>query len=150
MGLLIFYLFIFLLISPTYSYNYMVYKSFLRKYLPITRFLYKNKGTENFVNFPFNAVTTTRPQNLNCDNNINPKLSNASVYTTLDTMNILQSSCVIVRSPTPVQYEFNINQEYNHNLHDVNTEEVLFGNNKEKNNKSRLNKFLGNFNVFII
>eukprot|EP01041_Mallomonas_annulata_P011278 gene11278-23592_t len=66
-----------------------------------------------------------------------------SIYPTLDCATLLDCACVIVKSPTPAEYEFNRNTNYTVAINDVNTEEVLFGSLKEQTNKSRWNKFLG-------
>mmetsp|Transcript_15134 Transcript_15134/g.15261 ORF Transcript_15134/g.15261 Transcript_15134/m.15261 type:complete len:312 (+) Transcript_15134:352-1287(+) len=70
-------------------------------------------------------------------------IKNSTIYPTLDQFNLFDSVCIIVKSPSPSEYEFYTNFSYSHDTHDVNTEEVLFGKNKEGNNKSRWNKFLG-------
>lgn len=71
----------------------------------------------------------------------NSNLMNA--YQTLNITNLCGAQCVIIKSPTPEEFQFNSfqlnSQIYNHIL----PEEIEFGKIKEKSNDARLNKFIG-------
>lgn len=104
------------------------------------------------IRFRLNAVTTSNHDIVvssskytqfrhYTSNNITKSASNQ--YSTLDISDVVDARYVIVRSPTPKEYEFDLDSSYSHEIDDVSTEEVQFGHKKEQNNKSRLNKFLG-------
>lgn len=68
-----------------------------------------------------------------------------TIYPTLDFTDMLVDGavCVVVKSPTPNEFEFDPSQNYTHDQYDVNNEEIAFGYIKEQHNKARINKFLG-------
>jgi phosphopantetheine--protein transferase-like protein len=72
-----------------------------------------------------------------------PSLTNA--FDTVDNMLLCGAYVVVVQSPTPdvFQPSPDPNMRYSHTLDDVRTEEVRFGRDRERNNKSRLNMFMG-------
>jgi len=71
------------------------------------------------------------------------EISYQSPYMTLDFSFLCENPCFVVRSPTPQEYEFNTNMTFKHDIHDVNSEEIMYGKSKESKNKGRWNKFLG-------
>lgn len=112
------------------------------------------RSCQNFLSrnrIQLNAVSTSNSEIIHSANfamfryahNLTNSNSASKYYNTLDLSDVIDSRCVIVKSPTPKEYEFNMDKIYSHDIDDINTEEVQFGNKKEQNNKSRLNKFLG-------
>lgn len=89
------------------------------------------------------ATTISSIDTSSFNNGLFKKDISNTIYPTLDFTNMLGAVCVVVRSPTPTEFEFDLSHNYTHEEYDVNDEEIAFGRVKEQHNKARLNKFLG-------